>query len=229
MSTSPIVGIVLKRGAFGIYTPNETTQRYFDDRLISAVRENGATPIGIMPSLTTTLSTIEKHPDKAYGLQIEPSLGLCQGFILQDGNEIHEYESAIALYAYRNDIPILGIGVGASIMQKAISVDNYSHRSQLAKNGNPEALYYAALAEDSMLSSIIQKRSIVVRYAHSFTPLSHPGCNLRIAAKDSQSHIVALESPDKKFYLGVQFRPELTYDQNPDVNKIFEAFVSALH
>lgn len=229
MSTSPTVGIVDKRGAFGIYTPHETTQRYIDDRLTGALRKNGAIPIGITPSLTTTLSAIEKHPDKAYGLQIEPSLGLCQGLILQDGTEIHEYESAIALYAYRNNIPILGIGMGASIMQKAISVDNYSHRSQLAKNGNPEALYYVALAEDSMLSSIIQKRSIVVRYAHSFTPLSCPGQELRIAARDSHSHVVAFESSSKKFYLGLQFRPELTYDQNPDVNKIFEAFVSALH
>lgn len=127
MSQSELtVGIVYKRANIVRTTRKGTVESpdyYVSGALAQAITENGVDVSGLtLPLRLTTFAIVGSDVHKQE--RLSPSfkqLKECNGFILQDGDSIHSYEVAVAVYALLNGIPLLGFGNAERIMRDAIS------------------------------------------------------------------------------------------------------------
>lgn len=86
---------------------------------------------------------------------------------------------------------------------------DYSHKITINKN--------------SLLFKILNKEELTVNSLHSF---AIPNTYLNISAYSIDGIIEAIEDKNKKFFLGVQWHPELLNDIYS--KKIFDYFISCL-
>lgn len=153
----------------------------------------------------------------------------CDGIILQGGNYSYYYDEFIARYCIENDIPILGTCMG---MQVLAAVDCNTSRmknvSFIKSNINHkqiEAKYVhnINIIKDSLLHSIIDKDEIKVNSRHMYKIINVN--NAKVSAESEDGLIEAIEFPNKKFALGVQWHPEDLFDTDENMFKIFKAFI----
>lgn len=79
------------------------------------------------------------------------------------------------------------------------------------------------ISKDSLLFRILNKEDITVNSLHSF---AIPNTSLDISAYSSDGIIEAVEDKSRKFFLGVQWHPELLDDDYS--KKIFDYFINCL-
>ena len=96
-----------------------------------------------------------------------------------------------------------------------ISVDNHQNGSNYS--------HFINIDKDTLLYNIIGKEKVEVNSLHSFCV---PDTKLCISARSDDETIEAIEDKRKKFFLGVQWHPELLDDENTD--KFFTYFISKL-
>ncbi len=145
----------------------------------------------------------------------------CDGIILPGGKVSHELDFKIVKYLYNTDKPTLGICLGMQLMGKAfnnnITIPIHNHQN----GGNYS--HFIKIDKDTLLYDIIGKESIEVNSLHSFCI---PDTKLNVSARSDDAIIEAIEDKRKKFFLGVQWHPELLDDKNTD--KLFNYFISKL-
>ncbi|MBQ6840753.1 MAG: gamma-glutamyl-gamma-aminobutyrate hydrolase family protein [Bacilli bacterium] len=146
----------------------------------------------------------------------------CDGIILPGGDDIYSIETELCKYLYENDIPTFGICLGMQTMACAIegnlgSVGNLNHKSQ------ETYVHDVTLKKDSIIHKIMNKDVINVNSRHKDCVVS---TKLNISAYSSEGIIEAIEDPNKKFFIGVQWHPENLKDEYS--NKLFNYFISML-
>ena len=145
-------------------------------------------------------------------------LGL-DGIIFQGGDNYEDYEFSYLELAYKNNIPVLGICAGMQLMGEFFGgklkevdghkkkEDKYAHRITI----NPVSKLY----------QIFKKEKIEVNSRHNF---GVEGTGLLISAT-SDNVIEAIEDPDKSFFIGVQWHPELMFSYDNDQKRLFDYFI----
>ena len=187
-------------------------------KVSDAVIKFGGLPIMIIPP---TLNNYNQELSKSEKEEIAYFLKLCDGVVLQGGDNFYKYDEFIAKFTYNYNIPTLGICLGMQLMSfifngKIGSVDNhlsnelYVHNNQVLKN--------------TMLYNIVNTDSILVNSRHKDYIIS---TDLKINSISSDGIIEGIEASDKDFYIGVQWHPEsmIDYDQNSCL--IFKSFIRA--
>lgn len=221
----PIIGIVSKH--YATYKINKI-DTFIRDEVKQAVFDNGGIAIGILPTENkinysgddwkNSLSNEEKENLIA---QIE----LCNGIIMQGGTETDNYEIIIARYCYDNDIPILGICAGQNNIARAIGGTTY-------KIPNPdkhdksfdEYVHKIKINENSKFYNIVKTNEMMVNSRHRATIKDCPMLDKVAFCEDGYPDVI--ESPNKKFYIGVRFHPESLYLKDKNMNTIFEEFIN---
>jgi len=79
--------------------------------------------------------------------------------------------------------------------------------------------------EDSLLAKIWGTRFWVNTYHHQAVKDVAPGC--KVIARATDGVIEAITKPDYGFLYGVQWHPEIMYDQHQGSRNLFKAFVDA--
>lgn len=93
----------------------------------------------------------------------------------------------------------------------------------VTKRFDKDYVHSITLNEDSRIYKIINKREIMVNSRHKKITVTHPKLNVAATTKEGYPEIV--ESPDKTFYIAVQFHPESLYKFDENMNSIFKAFI----
>ena len=174
-------------------------------------------PIGLVPNVQGM--NFNKNVSEKEFEQMTDLINICDGIVLQGGEELNNYDIMMAKYLYDADIPTLGICLGMQTMGVAfdgiiVRDDDHDCKSQYA--------HYVKINKDSKLYEIIGKEFIFVNSKHHEKVF-----NTCLDEVDSfENTVKALEGKDKTFYLGVQWHPEILYDDNSD--KIFNAFINAI-
>ncbi len=142
-----------------------------------------------------------------------------------------DFELALAKAAMTKDVPLLGICGGAQLLTVAAGGGLHQHLkddlSGSLEHEQPTPRYRPyheiAVRPDSVLAKIIGKTEMKVNSAH------HQGIKFggraKVVATATDSVAEAVEIPDHRFYLGLQWHPE--YNTDPGDEKIFAAFVAA--
>ncbi|OJX11111.1 MAG: gamma-glutamyl-gamma-aminobutyrate hydrolase [Caedibacter sp. 37-49] len=231
----PIIGIVLDwddRPSYSAYPWYALRENY-----ARAIEKAGGTPI-LLPH----------HCD-----QIPEFINLISGLLIPGGdydidpahygeNICHErvickasrttFELKIAQIAYQKDLPMLGICgghqlinvmMGGSLIQHIpASIESTIEHEQKSPKHMPSHSIH--IEKNTLLFDLCGTSEIQVNSTHH-QAIKTLGAQLKIAARAPDSVIEAIENPQKKFCLGVQWHPE--YLSTPYDYKIFDAFITA--
>lgn len=198
--------------------------------IVKWISKCGGIPISILPTKVCDYFdkdsrnkkiTIEELND------LKQVLLMCDGFIKPGGRNIIDYHKYIYNYTVENDIPYLGICIGLQTMaiasEKSVKlVDNTSEINHKTKNLEAHEVI---INENTKLREILGKNSLIVNSRHR----KHiEGINnLIVSAKSLDNQIEALEHPNCRYNIGLQWHPESYEFNNQDSKNIFDSFIDS--
>jgi putative glutamine amidotransferase len=144
-------------------------------------------------------------------------------------------ELTLARWAFADDLPILGICRGQQLLNVALGgslwqdlrhqgVTSIDH-SDADGRARGAMIHRVRLDPDSRLAQLIDETDIQVNSLHhqAIKSLAPP---LRVTAKSDDDVIEAVESPERRFLIAVQWHPE-EVDDIPWAQRLFAGFVRA--
>lgn len=142
------------------------------------------------------------------------------------------FELALLDRAMSMDVPVLAIcrGLqmlnvhdGGSLIQHLDSSD--AHRKRTRDKSEPA--HDVEIESDSLLARVCGATKCAVNSRHH-QAVDRLGRNLRISARASDGVVEAVERPDKRFVLGVQWHPEDQVFRFPEQLNLFTRFGASL-
>lgn len=203
----PIIGIIMRPDK--LMSGNEVTCVYEDLRM--SIISSGGIPLGIMP-LTDNLDD--------FNTDIYNLIDMCDGIILQGGDEFYNYDLECLKYIYEKDIPVLGICLGMQLMGSMFS----GKLENIAKHKYKDKKYVHKIYIDknSNLYDIFKSDVISVNSRH-ISALDNT--DLDIVGLSDDNVIEAIEDKNKKFFIGVQWHPESMYSYDILECNLFDYFI----
>lgn len=203
----PIIGIIMRPDK--LISGNEIMCVYEDLRI--SIIGSGGIPIGIMP-LTESLDE--------FNADICNLIDMCDGIILQGGDDFYNYDVEILKYIYEKDIPVLGICLGMQVMGSMLggklkTIGKHKYR-------NKKYVHKVYIDEKSKLYSIFKSDVISVNSRH-ISVLDNT--DLDIVGLSDDNVIEAIEDKGKKFFIGVQWHPESMYSYDILECNLFDYFI----
>ena len=190
-----LIGIIVRQS---VSEKGHRISVVYDD-LISAVRASGGVPVMI--------------PDSTIDTYFE----LCNGFILQGGDDISENNLTILAKLRDKNVPTLGICLGMQEMGFLTGgklVDVSGHNVGFNHEIN--------VFNDSLLYRILGKEKITVNSRHNSAIVSP---KIKVAATALDGVIEAIYDDSLDFFLGVEWHPENMYNSDVFAKKIFDYFI----
>ncbi len=203
----PIIGIIMRPDE--LLSGNEVMCVYEDLRL--SIIGSGGIPLGIMP-LTESLDQFDTD--------IYKLIDMCDGIILQGGDNFYNYDVEILKYIYEKDIPVLGICLGMQLMGSMFG----GRLEKITKHKYKDKKYVHKVYIDkkSKLYSILESDVISVNSRH-ISALDNT--NLDIVGLSDDNVIEAIEDKSKNFFIGVQWHPESMYSYDILECNLFDYFI----
>ena len=207
--TRPIIGISCGFNSDGDYF---LRRQYCD-----AVARAGGVPV-ILPPVRSDVEVAENVLDSIDGLLLSGGGDIAPerfGVYDYDASLVGEpspqrgaYGLALARRAYEYDLPTLGICRGIQTMAVALGgslhLDIPNHKQSLPR---PEPSHEIAIAPDSLICALAgATRDRVNSFHHQAVDRVPDG--FVVTARSPDSIIEAIESPNRRFYVGVQWHPE---------------------
>ena len=188
------------------------------DNFKNIIIENNLLPISIIPPVLNINEKLNSNEIK----DLHDLLDMCNGIILQGGDNFYNYDIEVIKYAIKKDIPILGICLG---MQAMASINKFNLK--FIDNHNSDKLYSHKIYinKNTKLYNILKKDIINVNSYHKEC-ITNSGI-YNTSALSNDNVIEAIEYNKNKFNIGLQFHPEKNYS---DINmkKIFKFFFNII-
>ncbi|GAA5021028.1 gamma-glutamyl-gamma-aminobutyrate hydrolase family protein [Kitasatospora paranensis] len=226
MTGGPLVGITsyLDEAAWGVWRQSAALvpQTYVD-----AVSRAGGTPVLLPPrpgGVDRLLDALDglvlaggSDLDPArYGATPDPRTG-------PPHRARDEREFELLAGALRRDLPVLGVCRGMQLLNVALGGTLIQHLPD-GSHQNPPARFVRQAVHvrpDSLLGAVLGRAAKVSCYHHQAA--DRLGTGLQAVAWAADETVEALELPDRRFVLGVQWHPET----DPDDLRLFEALTAA--
>ena len=146
-------------------------------------------------------------------------LKLCDGFILP-GGDYETIDFLIIKYAYEFDLSLLGICMGMQSLGKYFNgnlklVDNHYSKSDY---------HFVNIDSSSKIFKILNRSKIKVNSRHKYK-LSNT--DLKISAYSQDNVIEAIEVPNKKYIIGVQWHPESMISYDIVSKQLLDSFIES--
>jgi putative glutamine amidotransferase len=133
-------------------------------------------------------------------------------------------EKDLPIFAICRGLQILNVYHGGTLVQHLSSADRHASSGQ-----NPASPVHAVTIEPGTLLADIAGASCWDVNSRHHQAAAEVGAGLRVSARDSEDGTVeALERPDKRFVVAVQWHPEDQVLTNPEQLKLFRRFADAL-
>lgn len=200
----PIIGIISRPDIL----PSGNKIMYIYEDIKTSVIKSGGIPLGIL-SINNDFNEDTKR-----------IVDMCDGIILQGGDNFYKYDLEILKYIYDKNIPVLGICLGMQLMGyfsegKITNVKNHN-------NSYKKYVHEVYIDKNSKLYDIIKVDKIKVNSRHK-DMIINP--NIDIVGFSKDGVIEAIEDKKKKFFIGVQWHPENMYSYDILERRLFNYFV----
>ncbi len=138
-----------------------------------------------------------------------------------------DFDVELARAALERGVPVLGICYGMQLMALVEGGDLHQHLPEDLPGSadHRDTRHRVRLTPGSRLAELAECEHLEVVSRHH-QAVARAGDGWRVAARDDQGLIEALERPDHPFALGVQWHPELSADGHPD-GRLFRGLVHA--
>ena len=154
-------------------------------------------------------------------------LKMCDGIIMPGGCKIFYYDKFIANYAIENDIPILGICLGMQILgavdcngEKVIEL---IFNTDIQHKTKEQFAHKVKIDKNSILFDIIKNEEFLVNSRHRCNVIKTN--KFEIVGRSEDGVIEAIERKDKKFAIGVQWHPEIIFNDSIEAIRLFDRFI----
>lgn len=142
-------------------------------------------------------------------------INLCDGIIMQGGDDVLDFDLKVIDYVYRKNIPYFGICLGmqeAGIYLNGILDNTCSHYNNY---------HYIKVDKNSILYSILKQDKVLVNSRHKqFIKTTD-------AYISSTSDVIeSIEDKNKTFFLGVQWHPEDMFSYDYNSRLLFKYFIN---
>lgn len=203
----PIIGIIMRPDKLS--SGNEVMCIY--ENIRTSIINSGGIPLGIMP----TTENIDNFDDNVYKV-----IDICDGIVLQGGDEFYKYDEECLKYIYEKNIPTLGICLGMQLMGSIFggNLENVTKH----KYKDKKYVHKVYIDKNSKLYDIFKSEIINVNSRH-VSALTNT--NLDIVGLTDDNVIEAIEDKNKKFFIGVQWHPESMYSYDILECNLFDYFI----
>jgi putative glutamine amidotransferase len=150
-------------------------------------------------------------------------------------SERDRVELMLARWAFDDDLPMLGICRGQQLINVALGGTLYQdlihqgatavEHSDADGRARTKLIHRVRLDPDSRLAQLIDETSVDVNSLHH-QAVKDVAPALRVTGTADDGVIEALESPDRRFWIAVQWHPE-EIDDVPWVRRLFAGFARA--
>lgn len=189
-------------------------------------------PIAILPTndiFYCDYKSKHDHLESVDRTKLKHILDQCDGFIAPGGSSWFQFDEFIINYAIENDKPLLCICAGFQCLcglysdtePRMTRIPNETHHT-----GGHKYSHTNSIIDGTKLKAILNQDSILVNSSHIWAVNPPLRENINISAYSEDGIIEAVEIPNKKYVIGVQWHPEYIYDENSA--KIFQEFVNNL-
>ena len=159
---------------------------------------------------------------KFYGQERIPACG--------EPNLLRDAAEPLLLRAFLDaDKPVLGICRGIQVMNAVLGGDLYQDIKpfeHLPHNGHWAKVHTVTVRRGTLLSRILGQDTVLVNSQHH-QAVDRVAPGFTLAALSEDGIVEAIEKPDARFCLGVQWHPEWLSDADPAMQGLFDAFVNA--
>lgn len=127
------------------------------------------------------------------------------------------------------DKPVLGICRGIQVMNAVLGGDLYQDIKpfeHLPHNDHWAKVHTVTARRGTLLSRILGQDTVLVNSQHH-QAVDRVAPGFTLAALSEDGIVEAIEKPDARFCLGVQWHPEWLSDADPAMQGLFDAFVNA--
>lgn len=127
------------------------------------------------------------------------------------------------------DKPVLGICRGVQVMNAVLGGDLYQDIKpfeHLPHNDHWAKVHTVTVRRGTLLSRILGQDTVLVNSQHH-QAVDRVAPGFTLAALSEDGIVEAIEKPDARFCLGVQWHPEWLSDADPAMQGLFDAFVNA--
>ena len=127
------------------------------------------------------------------------------------------------------DKPVLGICRGIQVLNAVLGGDLYQDIKpfeHLPHNGHWAKVHTVTVRRGTLLSHILRQDTVLVNSQHH-QAVDRVAPGFTLAALSEDGIVEAIEKPDARFCLGVQWHPEWLSDADPAMQGLFDAFVNA--
>ena len=158
--------------------------------------------------------------------EIDSYLDMVDGVVFPGGNKITPFDVYLLRRCIERDIPTLGICLGMQLMS-CYGEKFQVYPNETSINHNQESdegfSHKVRIHKDSLLYDILGKEELMVNSFHKYHVSIEN--NYQVIAESEDGYIEGICLPDQKFHLGIQWHPEISYDQDEDSRKIIQTFL----
>ena len=194
----PVIGVLFRNSK----SESGLNISYVYSDILDAVYNSGGLAIGV------SMNEIYSYID------------ICDGFILQGGDEVDILDIKIIELLYNKDIPLLGICLG---MQEMAIFKNGTIKDVVNHKGS---IHEIMIDNNSLLYEIIGCSKIKVNSRHKSAIIK---TDLVVGAVSIDGVIEEVEDSNHKFFVGVEWHPESIYNDDIYSKKLFDYFVKKCH
>jgi len=231
MIKKPIIGIV---GRSDMATEEYSVICCYESVRRSIIKKGGI-PILILPNQDIEYEKTHSNDIETLNYQqkedLKKIIDICDGILIPGTYRLYEYDKFIYEYSLDKDIPVLAICGGMQLMglvdnnegkssEILIKIDTLINHFKRGK----EYVHKVNIDNNFVFYKILQKDVINVNSRHNYHITK--ANKLNISAISEDGIIEALEHPNKRFVLGVEWHPESMLDYDESANKIYEYFIN---
>jgi putative glutamine amidotransferase len=204
---------------------------------LAALRAAGIDPVPCQPGSLVNLSGVQSPVQglvltggsdmlpSYFGQERDPDLG-------EVDQERDAFELGLMTLADSTDLPTLAICRGVQLLNVHRGGTLVQHlpestRHQRYDTPKPQSVHAVRIEPASRLARIMGTEAQVNSRHHQ--AVDRVGCGLIVTARDAEDGVIeALEDPNRRFLVGVQWHPEDQAPVDEVQRKLFEAFAAAL-
>ena len=226
--SAPLIGVTT-------YAANEALEVTLPENYISSVRRAGGIPVLIAPGESEIDGLLERLDGVvlAGGGDICPSCysGEEHETVYMVDEQRDRMELQLAERLIRQDMPTLAICRGIQIVNVQLGGTLHTHlpdvvgESVLHRAPPREPIPHDVTVECESKTAGIMQATQVSPMSWHHQAIDQLGEGLRITARAPDGVVEAVELPDHRWLVGVQWHPEITADRDETQQRLFDALV----